>query len=158
EAAAAARLQAQGRSLRAVQARGLGEPCARAVVEDELGCVRHRLSAALETPGRVLRPLDRRGHVGVLEHVEVHVDAEPAAVLAGAARALAQLDLLEEPRVLRFPHLRGREACRRLAVVDEAAGAVVAARRAHADRMRRAVGPGLAGRLAYAPPHETRDV
>src|SRR6185437_8514845 len=96
--------------------------------------------------------------IRVLEHVEVHLDAQAAAVAARAAGVPAQLDLLEQPRVLRLPDLRRREARRRFPVVDQAVRAVAADRGALPDRVRCAVGPRLACGFAYSPPDEGCDV
>ena len=47
-----------------------------------------------------------------------------------------QLDLLQQPGVLRFPHFGRRKACGRLADVNQAAGAVAVVEAALPHRMR----------------------
>src|SRR4029077_11064531 len=84
-AAPAPGVELERRAFRAVEPGRLAELLPRAVREGDLGDARHAHAAALEPPRRVLRPLDGRGDVRVLAHGEVHVDAEPASIAAGAA-------------------------------------------------------------------------
>src|SRR5262249_19755365 len=126
EPAPSAAIELERGALRNLQPRRLPDRAPYPVRESENGAVRPSCAACFEAPRVGLRPLERRRDPRVLEHVEMHVHAQPAAVLPGPAGVGCELDLLHEPGVARLPDLRWGEPAGRLPVVDKAARAVAA--------------------------------
>ena len=92
--------------------------------------------AAGHSPRRCFRLLHERQRRSVGEELVRALEAEPAAVAAGAAGVLEERVILDEQRRLRLEHLDRVVAATGLRHVHQAVVAVAAGVRAEADRLR----------------------